>query len=87
MKKNDHDKDNLNGNKDKDADLKCEIDKISNPIPSWLNVFFKSYTISCSADINEGIIKGYPIDDDFQALFINNIIDGSKKYSLKIPAL
>ena len=63
MKKNNHNKDSLNLNVN--TDLTAGIGKIPNPIPAWLEVFFKSYTTFFPADINEGIIDGYPVDDDF----------------------
>jgi|GEM_PF-5194668 len=64
MKKNDHNKNSLNFNGET-GDFTAGIGKIPNPIPSWMDIFFKSYSTYFPADINEGIIDGYPIDDDF----------------------
>lgn len=63
MKKNDHHKEIMAHNGE--ADLNLAIGKIPNPIPNWLEVFFKPHTTFFTADINDGIIEGYPIDDDF----------------------
>jgi len=64
MKKNNHNKDSISytGNA---GDFSARIDKIPNPIPTWMEVFFKTYATFFPADINEGIIEGYPVDDDF----------------------
>lgn len=61
MRKNNHNKESLldNGNV---ADF---IGKIPNPIPNWLETYLKSYDLEFPDNINEGIINGYPIDDDF----------------------
>jgi len=63
MKKNDHNKESLGFNKD--IDFSAEIGNIPNPVPAWISVLFKSYNTFFPADINEGLIEGYPIDDDF----------------------
>lgn len=63
MKKNDHNKESLSYNKE--ADLNLVIGRIPDPIPSWLEPFIKPYHAIFPADINDGIIEGYPVDDDF----------------------
>lgn len=64
MKKNNHNKESLNLGENT-GDFVSGIGSIPNPIPAWIEVFFKSYSNQFSVDINEGLIEGYPVDDDF----------------------
>lgn len=56
----------------KKESLKLDVTEVSgrifsvpNPIPSWMEVFFKPQAAYVLPNINENIIEGYPIDDDF----------------------
>lgn len=40
------------------------IGNIPNPIPNWLENYFTKYNLF-HENINEGIIEGYPTEDDF----------------------
>jgi len=57
-------------NKKKDS-LKFEISFIENyagvpnVIPQWMETYFKPVPTHALPDINEGLIEGYPIEDDF----------------------
>lgn len=62
MKKNNQNSESIN--KEDKTGLNVEVGKIPNPIPNWMEPLFKTYTF-CAVDINDGIIEGYPIDDDF----------------------
>ena len=61
MKKNNHSKENFNIGETGDL---SGIGTIPNPIPSWMESFFKTYHLF-PVEINDNLIEGYPIDDDF----------------------
>lgn len=61
MKKNNHNKENLNIGETRNI---TGIGTIPNPIPTWMEAFFKTYHLF-SIDINDNLIEGYPVDDDF----------------------
>ena len=42
-----------------------QIDLIRVSMPQWLQELFKGPSITVFPDINENIIEGYPIDDEF----------------------
>lgn len=64
MEKSNHDKDkNLNYNLDS-SESSTGFNLLNN-LPNWLQDFVKLPTVYNFYDINEGIIDGYPIDDDF----------------------
>ena len=62
MKKNNQKKESL---KLDITDLSGGISGISNPIPSWMKPYFKTRSSYVLPDINECVIEGYPIDDEF----------------------
>ncbi len=41
------------------------MDLMKVSIPDWLQELFSYHSICACPDINEGIIEGYPTDDDF----------------------
>lgn len=41
------------------------IDLMRVSMPEWLQELFSNHSICTFPDINEGIIEGYPTDDDF----------------------
>lgn len=58
---NNQNKDNLNfnlGSENSSIDLKSKM-------PDWLLGFFKVSNVCQLADIDNDLIEGYPIDDDF----------------------
>lgn len=42
-----------------------QIDLMRISMPKWLQELFKNPTICTAPDINENIIEGYPIEDEF----------------------
>lgn len=58
---NNHNSDNHDFNFDSGA----QIDLMRISMPQWLQELFRNPSICTAPDINENIIEGYPIDDDF----------------------
>ncbi|MNF10711.1 hypothetical protein D3C80_2117430 [compost metagenome] len=63
MKKNNHNKESINLHET--GDLSTWIGAIPNPIPEWMRDYFKSYSYQFPVNINENLVEGYPVDDDF----------------------